>query len=105
MAGHPLAHQDGELTVPTVHDCGQLGACLGGAAYLAGDEQCAERAFHGVAQSMHQGACVALGDAEYLGEFQAVQVVPVGEVEDGPVAVGQSARRLGHQIGEFALGG
>jgi hypothetical protein len=42
-----------------------------------------------------------LADAEHLGQFEPVEFVPVGEVEDGSVALGESTGRDGDEVGQF----
>jgi len=55
----------------------------------AGDEQGAERTLDGVTQPVHR--CLRCSaDAEHFGQLETVQLVPVGEVEDGLVTLGQS---------------
>jgi hypothetical protein len=71
----------------------------------AGDEQSAERTLDGVTQPVHQGTCVALADAEHFGQLEPVQLVTVGEVEDGLVTLGQSTGRHRDQVGELTSGG
>jgi hypothetical protein len=97
MARNALSYQDGELSVPVRHDRRQLRAAVVPRADLADDQQRAQGPFDGIAEPLHHFLGGVATDAKRLRKFGTAQAVPVDQIQNFAVAVGDSALGLGDQ--------
>ena len=105
MPDNAFARQDGEVAIPAVKCGGQLGARVAVRSYVAGYQQRSEGTFDGLAEPEDHGVRVGQGYAQGVGQFRPVQSVAIGELQQFPVTVGESAGRRGDQHGQFAVPG